>query len=72
MQVCGRPFPIRTRLSDTVPLALPPSQLTLGTGALSGPGENRQGADWVTSYLDRDMRVGRAKSGNTFLFRKKA
>ncbi|KXZ55858.1 hypothetical protein GPECTOR_2g1409 [Gonium pectorale] len=51
------------------PAWVPP--LKLATGGLSGPGERRSGADWVTTFVDRDLRVGRGKTGNTFLFRRR-
>ncbi len=38
----------------------------------SAGGEARSGADWVTSYVDEDMRLGVGKSsGNVFLFFRK-
>ena len=33
---------------------------------------SQRGAEWVTTYLDDDTRVGRGnKTGNTFVFRRK-
>ncbi|PNH09940.1 hypothetical protein TSOC_003415 [Tetrabaena socialis] len=48
---------------------LPP--LKIAAGGSSGPGEKRSGADWVTTFVDGTMRVGRGKTGNTFLFKRK-
>ena len=43
------------------------TQVNFGTG--SATGDARSGADWVTSYVDGDMRLGVGRpSGNTFLF----
>lgn len=42
--------------------------LTLSTGS-SGPA--RSGADWATTYLDPELRVGRGRTGNAFLFRRR-
>ncbi|GLC43895.1 hypothetical protein PLESTB_000920600 [Pleodorina starrii] len=52
------------------PSWLPP--LRLATGGTSGPGESRAGAPWITTFVDRDMRVGRGKEGEAFLFKRKA
>lgn len=46
-------------------------QLHLATGGSSGPGEGRLGAVWITTFVDRDMRVGRGRDGEAFLFRRK-
>ncbi|KAG2498285.1 hypothetical protein HYH03_003546 [Edaphochlamys debaryana] len=54
-----------------VPSWLPAATLNSGGLGGGGSGENRSGADWVTTFVDRDLRVGRGKTGNTFLFRRK-
>ncbi|GFR46872.1 hypothetical protein Agub_g8513, partial [Astrephomene gubernaculifera] len=51
------------------PSWLPP--LKLAAGGSAGGGGGRLGADWVTSFLDGELRIGRGRSGNTFLFRRK-
>ncbi|KAG2445814.1 hypothetical protein HXX76_000418 [Chlamydomonas incerta] len=66
-QVSVRPV---TALGLPVPNWAPP--LTLATGGTTGPGQGRSGADWITTFVDRDMRVGRGRTGNTFLFKRKA
>ncbi|GIL70399.1 hypothetical protein Vretimale_3589 [Volvox reticuliferus] len=52
-----------------VPSWMPPLQLA--TGGTAGPGESRVGASWTTTFVDRDMRVGRGRDGEAFLFRRK-
>lgn len=42
-------------------------QVLISLGSDSAP---RGGADWFTTYLDDEVRIGRGKSGNTFLFRR--
>ena len=38
----------------------------------SSSSSSARGAEWVTTYLDDDTRVGRGnKTGNTFVFRRK-
>uniref|UniRef100_A0A7S0WPR3 Plastid lipid-associated protein/fibrillin conserved domain-containing protein n=1 Tax=Chlamydomonas leiostraca TaxID=1034604 RepID=A0A7S0WPR3_9CHLO len=49
-----------------LPQWLPQVLISLGGDSAGGRG----GADWVTTYLDDELRVGRGKSGNAFLFRR--
>ncbi|KAL6752588.1 hypothetical protein V8C86DRAFT_2751769 [Haematococcus lacustris] len=48
-----------------LPDALPQVLIGLGEGSAA-----RSGADWATTYLDDDLRVGQGRSGNLFVFSK--